>query len=75
MNVPVPEDVHWPPVAQPPTDPFKAMQLVPQLVWLVPASAVADAITVSTTCVEVCDGQSLVRVHGVQAVEPLAIFS
>ena len=58
VNVPVPEDVHWPPVAQPPTDPFRAMQLVPQLVWLVPASAVGGVITVSTACVEVCDGHA-----------------
>ena len=44
LNVPVPVVVQVPPVAQPPTEPPKATQLVPQIVWSPPALAVGGVL-------------------------------
>ena len=51
VNVPLPELVHVPPVAPPPTVPPKVAEAVPEhSVWAAPALAVAAIRTVSTTC-------------------------
>ena len=51
MNVPLPELVHVPPVAPPPTVPPNAAEAVPEhSVWAAPTLAVAALLTVSTTC-------------------------
>ena len=50
-NVPLPEEVHAPAVAPPPTVPLKpAVALAQQIVWLPPALAVAAGLMVTTTC-------------------------
>ena len=51
VNVPLPEVVHVPPVAPPPTVPPKVAEAVPEhSVWAAPTLTVAALRTVSITC-------------------------